>query len=239
MGKTKVSKKKEQKSSNELLENPDALVERYNKAEEFLSDPKNRNIVLGVGSFIAIIIAGFIFYKYYMNNRNQAAQAEIFPAIYYFEADSLGKALNGDGNNFGFLDIIDEYGNTEAGNLANYYTGATYLKLGDYENAIRYLEDFSASDYLVQARAYSLIGDAYMELEAFEEAASNYMKAADYKENKYFTPLYLSKAATAYESAGNIEEAIDAYTEIVDNYFDSDQYTDARKQMSRLEIMIN
>ena len=42
----------------------------------------------------------------------------MFQAVYYFEADSLDRGLNGDGNNLGFLDIIDEYGITDAANLS-------------------------------------------------------------------------------------------------------------------------
>ena len=72
----------------------------------------------------------------------------MFQAVYYFEQDSLVKALNGDGNNYGFLEIIDEYGFSEAANLSHYYAGVSYLKLGNYNNAISYLNSFSSSDLL-------------------------------------------------------------------------------------------
>src|SRR5690606_3114897 len=137
-------------------------------------------------------------FNYYKNNLNQEAQNQMFQAVFYFEADSLDRALNGDGNNLGFLDIAAEYGITKAGNLANYYAGVSYLKQGKYELARLYLEDFSSDDLLVQARAYSLIGDAYMEEKNYEEAAKFYHKAAEYKPNKTFTPIYLMKEALAY-----------------------------------------
>src|SRR5690606_22276199 len=122
------------------------------------------------------------------------AQREMFQAVYYFEADSLDLALNGDGNNLGFLDIIDDYGITDAANLANYYAGAAFLKQGKFQVARLYLEDFKSNDLLVQARAYSLIGDTYMEEDNFEQAARYYSRAANYKPNKYFSPTYLMKA---------------------------------------------
>ena len=125
----------------------------------------------------------------------------MFQAVYYFEADSLDKALNGDGNNLGFLDIADEYGITDAGNLANYYAGVSYLKQGKFELARLYLEDFSADDLLIQARAYSLVGDSYMEEEKYDDAAKYYNKAANYKPNKYFSPTYLMKRSLGLRKA--------------------------------------
>ena len=69
------------------------------------------------------------------------------------------------------LNIIDDYGITDAANLANYYAGVCYLKQGKFELARLYLEDFSSNDLLVQARAYSLVGDTYMEEQKYEDAA--------------------------------------------------------------------
>ena len=72
----------------------------------------------------------------------------------------------------GSLNIIDDYGITDAANLANYYAGVCYLKQGNLSSSRLYLEDFSSNDLLVQARAYSLIGDTYMEEQKYEDAAT-------------------------------------------------------------------
>ncbi len=232
------TKKKAATSGNEIYESPEALAEQLTKAEQFLEDKKNRGVVLGVGGLIALIAAALVGFRFYTTNLNEEAQNELFQAVYYFEADSLGKALNGDGNNYGFLEIIEEFGMTDAANLANYYAGACYLKLGDYENAIRYLKEFSASDLLVQAKAYALIGDAQMELNDHEAAYNSYIKAADYKSNAQFTPLYLTKAAVAAETKGDKQAAIKAYGKIVDNYKKSSFYQDARKHKARLEASL-
>ncbi|CAN5511303.1 hypothetical protein BH23BAC1_BH23BAC1_41780 [soil metagenome] len=217
----------------EVLENPDAIAESFTKTEDFIKT--NRNLVFTIGGIIALAIAGFFIYRYYMENQNTEAQREMFQAVYYFEADSLNRALQGDGNNYGLLEIADRYGRTEAGNLAKYYVGLSYLRLGQYENAIDYLEDFSSNDLLIQARAYSLIGDAHMELNNFSDAARFYMQAADYRPNKFFTPQYLIKAAIAYERLSDYNRAIQAYDRIIDNYHDSNEIQNARKHKARLE----
>lgn len=226
-----MAKKEEHK--HELLENPEALKEKLAGAENWLE--QNPKIVVGIAAAILIIVGGYFAFNYYKNNQNALAQNEMFQAVYYFEADSLDKALNGDGNNLGFLQIIDEFGITDAANLANYYAGVSYLKQGKFELARLYLEDFSANDLLIQARAYSLVGDSYMEEQKYDDAAKFYNKAANYKPNKYFSPTYLMKEALAYERLNQNDKARETYDKIINQYWESSEYQNARKFKARLE----
>lgn len=224
---------KKEQHKNELLENPQALADRLQGAETWAE--KHPKTIIGISVVIAALLAGYFGFRYYKDTREKEAQQEMFQAIYYFEADSLELALNGDGNHLGFINIIDDYGITDAAKLANYYAGVAYLKQGKFEVARLYLEDFSADDLLVQARAYSLIGDTYMEEQNFEQAAKFYQKAADYKPNKQFTPAYLMKAALAYEKTNQNDKAKEAYDTIIENYWDSPEYQNARKFRARLD----
>ncbi len=221
--------------AKDFIESSEVLAEQFSKTEDFIQ--KNKNLVLGVLAAILLIVGGYLGYQYYIQGQNEIAQKDMFQAIFYFEQDSLDKALNGDGLNFGMLQIIEDYGATKAGNIARFYAGVSYLKKGEFQTAIEYLEDFSSSDLIVQARAYSLIGDAYMELGNYSDAASNYEKAASHKPNKEFTPQYLFKAAVAYEKQSNYQAAIDNYQQVIDEYFGSAQYQDARKHKARLEAL--
>ncbi len=229
-----MAKGKNQDKGIEILEEADAIVE---KANEFFSSKRNKAIVLGIGGIIALLIVVFATYNYYITNQNETAQEELFQAQFYFDADSVGLALNGDGNSYGFLEIIDEFPGTKAVNLANFYAGASYLKLGDFNGAIKYLKDFSSDDYLLQGRAYSLIGDAYMEMDDFSNAIDYYKKATDYKENKFFTPIYLKKLAIAQEQIGDLKAAASTYGIIVKKYPSSEQIHDSKKQKARLEAL--
>lgn len=226
-----MAKKVEHK--HELVENPQALAEKLQGAETWIE--RNPKTTIGILVAVLLLVGGYVGYQYYKENLEAEAQREMFQAVYYFEADSLDLALNGDGNNLGFLAIIEDYGITDAATLANYYAGAAFLKQGKYELARMYLEDFESNDLLVQARAYSLIGDTYMEEGNYQDAAGFYQKAANYKPNKYFSPGYLMKAALAFEKNSEEEKAIAAYEEIIDNYYDSPEYQEARKFKARLE----
>lgn len=226
-----MAKKKE--THSEILESSEALAQKLEVAEGWIeSNPK---IVFGVVGVILLVVGGYFGFNYFRDKKDVEAQREMFQAVYYFESDSLDLALNGDGNNLGFLDIASEYGITPAGNLASYYAGAAYLKQGKYELARLYLEDFKSKDLLVQARAYSLVGDSYMEEQNYQQAASFYGKAANYKPNKYYTPTYLMKEALAYEKLNDTAKAISTYQKIIDNYWESPEYQNARKFKARLE----
>jgi len=159
----------------------------------------------------------------------------MFQAVRYFEADSLTLAFKGDGNNLGFEQIVEDYPWTPAANLAHYYAGVINLKQGKFQLAVFYLEGFRADDMLVQARAYSLLGDAHMEQKNYEDAARYYGKASQHQPNKYFTPTYLMKEALAYEKLNQNEKAIQAYDRIINEFWDSSEFQNARKYKARLQ----
>jgi len=225
--------KSKEKQSSEFYENPEVLAQQLSKTEEFIEN--NKKVVFGLGGVIALIIVAFFGYRYYMNNLNEEAQKEMFQAVYWYENEEYDLALNGDGNNFGFLAIVEDYGSTEAANLSNFYLGSIYLKKGEFQTTIDYLESFSSDDLLVQARAYALIGDAYMELGNYSKAADEYGKAGNYKSNKEFSPVYLLKQGLAYEKANDEEAAMGSYRSIVEDFSESKQKTEAEKHLSRLE----
>jgi predicted negative regulator of RcsB-dependent stress response len=225
-----MAKKEE---SKDLLESSEAIQEKIEGFEHWVqSNPK---IIIGVVAALVLAVAGYFGWKYYIDNQELQAQKEMFQAIRYFESDSLNLAFNGDGNNLGFKQIIEDFGMTPAGNLANFYAGVIHLKQGKFPLAIFYLEDFKANDMLVQARAYSLIGDAYMEQKEYENASKWYNKASEYKPNKQFTPTYLMKAALAYEKLNQNDKAKEVYQKIIDTYFESSEVQNAKKYKARLE----
>lgn len=214
-------------SGLEFLETPEGLANEMGKAQSFYE--KNKNLVLGIGGGLLAIALGVAGYSYYVSSQDEDAQNALFPAIYQMEADSVSKALKGDGANPGLLAIADDYSATKSGKVASFLAGAALMKQGKYDEAIARLEAFSSSDLLLQARVYALLGDAYLEKNNTEEAISYYKKAIDYKPNKYFTPGYLMKLAVAYEKAKQYKEAVEAYTTVIDSYPESPELANAKK----------
>ena len=228
-----MAKSKNTKSKGlDLIENSEEII---NKTEAFLNDKKNQNIVFLTIGIASLILLAFMGFSHVKKNENIEAQEEMFQAVYYFELDSIGLALNGDGNNYGFLDITSLYSGTDAANLSNFYIGAIYLRLKDFNNSIRYLKKFSSQDFLLQARAYALIGDAYMELNDFEKAINYFKQASMHNSNNDFSPYYLNKYALALELKGDLEGAIIAHEIIINDYKTSVLFQESQKEKARLE----
>ena len=161
----------------------------------------------------------------------------MFQAVYYFEQEAFDKALNGDETCAGLLDIAKEYPFTQAAILAHFYIGVSYMHQKDYPKAIQHLTRFKSKDLLTQARAWALIGDALVAQQAYTKAAQYYMKAANYKPNKVFTPTYLTKAALTYEESKDYIAALSCYKRIVQDFPSAVQYIDALKHVARLEAI--
>jgi len=215
----------EEKNTNQEL---DQVLGQFGKLEEFIQ--KNTKLVYGIAAVVVFGAVGYFFYKDKAENDELDAQKELYTAQYFFAKDSIDLVLNGDGNNVtGVTEVVEEYGTTKAGNLAKFYAGVLYLKKGEYDLAIDYLKDFSSSDVLVQARAYSLIGDAYLETQAFQEAIDFYEKAANTYPNESFTPKYLAKLAIAYEKINDLEKATATYDEILLQFPNSSEANNAKK----------
>ena len=231
-----AKKKHTEITDDQRLEN---IGETLSKTEEFIF---NNQKVLGIVIVIIIvaILGYFGFNRYYIEPKTEEALAQMYQAQLFFESDSLDKALYGDGNSLGFVDISKEYSMTKPGNLANYYAGISFLRKNDFEQAIDYLESFSADDHLVSPMATGAIGDAYMELGDKDKAAAYYLEAANMDDNDFTAPLFLYKAGQVYELQGKYDKAINTYTRVKDNYYKSNEGRFVQKNISRVEeIMKN
>lgn len=186
---------------------------------------------------IVVVVGGYLAYKkFYLEPTNREAQAAMYMAEKYFEQDSFKLALNGDGANYGFIDIIDEYGITSAANLAQYYAGISQMRTGQYEEAIASLEKFDAEDVMVASIALGAIGDCYSELKNNEKAVSFYMKAGTRKKNAFTSPIYLKKAGMVYEEMKEYDKALKAYQTIKDAYPDSQEGKMIDKYITALQV---
>ena len=194
----------------------------------------------GIGlALVLILILGYFGYKQYVQEpKEKQASEAMFRAEEYYRADSIRLALNGDEVNAGFTRIISRFKGTKAADLAAFYAGSCYLKLGDFNNAVKYLKDFKTSAVQVQAKAYGLLGDAYSELNKKEEAVEQYKKAGTYfEEDEVISPEYLFRAGYLYESMGKNQDAIAMYELIKSKYPSSPRGFDIDRYLARLGVV--
>jgi tetratricopeptide (TPR) repeat protein len=222
--------KKEEKQHNELenvqhaLTSTEAFIEKYQK-----------QILIAVGSIILVVLLIMSFKNFYLDKREIAAQNEISKSQAAFAADSFRIALEGKGvESLGFKEIASEYSITSTGKLASAYAGICYFKLGQYDNAIKYLSKYSGSDNYFSVSVTGLIGDCYVNLNDNSKAIGYFEKAAD-KDNAVLSPVYLKKAGLIYESQNEAEKAEKAYTKIKEKYPKSSDASDIDKYIARVK----
>ncbi len=213
----------------------ETIEQTLSKTEQYIENNQKMLTIIIVG--ILIIIGGYLAYmKLYLKPLDTEAISQMFAAEQYFEKDSFQLAIDGDGNMPGFIDIIDEYGSTKAGNLSNYYAGICYLRLGQYDDAIEYLESFSSNDMMLSAVSIGAIGDAYMEKGETQTAVEKYLNAAKTNPNEFSTPIFLMKAGRAYEILGDYKNALVQYQAIEKDYDESNEGRTIEKYIIQAEL---
>ncbi len=207
----------------------DSLDEGASRTEEWVA--KNQKNILLIIGVVAIITAGYLLYnKFVVEPNNEEAANEMFQAQQYFAdantsttaADSLYTlALNGGEGKFGFLKIVEKYEGTQAGNLANYYAGISYLRLKKYKEAISSLEKFSSEDELLNTVAIGSIGDAFAEIEQNDKALQYYTQASETSDNEFLKPIYLLKAGQTALIQKDKKAALAFFTKISEEFSES------------------
>lgn len=223
-----MSKKKEPAKGIENVE------QTLTKTEQFLE--QNYKPLLYVLVAAVVLVGLFWLLKLYTAKQNSEALSQMFMAEQYFADDSLRLALYGDGNNLGFIDIADDYKRTKSGKLANFYAGASLMHMGQFEEAVTYLNKYSLDDEILTPQAKGLIGDAKAELGDSAEAIKYYMEAADMADNAFHTPIYLMKAGMLHEMEGDFAGALKLYERIRDNYPESNEGRSIDKYIARVKL---
>jgi tetratricopeptide (TPR) repeat protein len=207
--------------------------EIVSNSEKFIE--KNKKIIIAIISVVVLGIAAYFLYQnFVVAPRENNVQEELFAAQKYFEQEDFKKALEGDGKHAGLISIIEEYGSTKGGSLANYYAGNIYLRQGEYKKAIEHLSAYKGDDKIISIQTKALIADAYVELGELDKAISTY-KDAIKSENIMTTPFVLLKLGQVYEMQKNNVEALNCYKRIKTEFPASQEYREIEKYISRLE----
>ncbi len=214
------------------------IQEKLGKAELYF-DQNKKNIGI-VAAVVAVLVGGIAAYKmWWLPEQDAEAQNQMYKAQQYFDKDSLKIAVNGGPAVTGLTEIADNYGGTKAANLSEYMIGVSMLQQGQYEAAIEHLSNFDGGDVMLSSVATGAIGDAHMELNHTDEAIKYYLKAADQVTNTFTAPIYLKKAAMAYEEKGAYQEALNLYQRIQQEFPKSNEAREIERYISRVKQLGN
>ena len=214
-----------------------AVAEAVSKTEQFFEN-NGKKVIIAVVALLLLVAGGYA-YKYLVFDKNEAAANELIIVAqdrFSGETPDFELALNGDESGAGFLAVIEQYGSTDAGNIANHYAGICYLRLGDLENAAKYLKAYNAVGgsvvaEIIDAQNIGLQGDIAVEKGEYAEAAALFAKAVKVSDNAGTAPYYLLKQAQALVAAGNVEKAKECCKTIVANYPSVAETQEAEKML--------
>ena len=227
-----MAKKKDEfvKQDEQLQEVNEALT----GAGKWIED--NANLISWIVCGIAVLVCACIaLNNYVFKPKALEASNENAKAVVYFMAGNYDKALNGDDAEcIGFQAIADEYSWYQQGKLAALYAGICYYELGQYEDAAKYLKEFSAEDLNIDPAANQLLGDAYVELQEYGKAAKAF-EAAAASGNEVIAPMSLKKAGIVYLHEGEKGKALKAFKTIKDEYPASSEAQDIDKYIAIAE----
>ena len=204
----------------------DTLDVSASKTETFVNQYQNY-IIGAILSILVLFSIYFAYDKFITQPMTAEANQEIFTAQKYFDLaiksddnkDSLfNLSLNGAEGKFGFLDIIDNYSGTDAANLSYYSAGMAYYNMKKYDLTIEMLENFSSDDQILQSLSLTTIGDAFVQLNQFNDGLSYYENALSYSQNSFIKPVILLKAGDLAKELNNYSKAIKYFQEIKNDF---------------------
>ena len=199
----------------------------------------HKNLVTGLAVATILAVAGILGFNYIQGERSKQAGELLGGIIMRYESGDYRAALDGSGEALGLLDIVDQYGGTSAGNLARFYAGDALFRLGEYDQALTYFEDFNAKEDLVGASAAAGQAAIYESRQDYEQAGALYRRAAGMENNRLRSPVYLVAAARAYGEGGRYEEAAEALETALELYPDSDLQDEVEFRLGYVKARMN
>ena len=199
------------------------LASAQTQGENFF-EKNSKMVVVAIVVIFVLAAAIFGYKKVIVEPRMTKAQEMLFEAQYQFESQNadFALALNGNENTPGFAQVVEQYGNTPAGNLARMYAAACSLRLGEFDQAQSYINSFKnvkgVPGEIINAMAAGIKGDIAVEKGDNAGAAKLFEQAAKVSENDFTTPMYLRKAALAYKAMGDEAKAEELMKVINEQY---------------------
>ena len=195
-------------------------------------DKNGKMLTIGLGAILALVVGFYAYKALVVGPKEKKANELVFNAENLFDAmassnfnkDSVNIVLNGgtvgEKAVTGLLKIINNYGGTAAGNRANYMAGASYLNIGEFEKALKYLKLFDANGASqVGIQAEILMGQAYAEQKKTDEALSHFKKAASLNtKDEGMTGNALFLAANYADQIGKTDDAKELFKKLKNEF---------------------
>ncbi len=212
----------------------DTLLSLYGQSLVYYS--QNKGKVIGIATGIIAVIVLVIGYTIYSGNQEDQAQAILAKTEQYMNNSDWERALNGDAaeGTAGLVSLVNNFGSTDAGNLAAYYAAVSSLNLGNNEDALMYIRKHTPPNDVIGIGAMALHATIEANAGNHKEAGDLYLKAANLVTSDTNTPQNLLLAAQHYMAGDLKSDAKKAVDRIVNEFPDSPQAQEALRMSGKL-----
>ena len=224
-----MAKKQNQSARTTLEEVNESLTTAAQRIED---NKKYINWALIAIGVIALLAIGYI---YGIRNPNlNKAEEEIGKAdLIQVQGGSEDDALKA------YEKVAADFNNIY-GDRAHLQAATLLYKKGEYEKALKHLEDYSPDGNLIGPASQSLMGDCYVNLKKLDKALSSYDKAISLAgDNELYVPAFMIKKAIVLHEQKKYAEEAAIYQEIKDKYYSYTRQTgfDADKYLERANAL--
>lgn len=180
-----------------------------------------------------------------------AVVAIILAYVYFFRGPSITKANDAigaadlalaQGNDSialkQYIDVAENY-SFEASNRAALQAAILLYQGGKYDEAIKYLDKYSAKEDIIGPAASSLKGDCYVNTDKLDEAVKCFKEAISQSDdNPAYTPFFMMKLARVYAAQNKHSEEAKLYKEVLEKYptYGQANNIDVEKLLDRAEL---
>jgi len=193
----------------------DPFIENIITFKKHINQKKSIYTKMIIGVFAVFILSYF-----YTNNRSsnlEVAETLMSKAMVYVDLD------DNDNARIYLQEVIDEYGNTDAGLNANYYLGRIYFIAGEYEMALPHFERYAkkGKNPLLSLSTYQGLVSIYKSKQDLANAIKYQKKSrekANSKKEKAWVSLGLAELTLAN---GDKNGAIKLISNVLENYEDN------------------
>lgn len=202
---------------------PAPIPTRKGGDEDWWLVPARRNLVLGVAGAVAIVVAGFWFWKASSARKEEFASRAVQAARAAAEQGNLPLAASE------LQKVTQTYAGTRSAVEAMLVLNQVRMVNGQTELAVVGLREFIAKNPPNEFRvpAYGLLGVALENTKKPLEAAAAYEQASNGAQIDYLKADYLLQAGRAYRDGGKPDQAVQAYSTIVTKYPKSPAFNEA------------
>lgn len=224
-----MAKKQTTAPETGLEEFNDSLTRMTSKVEE------NKKMVMVCTLVVLAIAAVILAYVYFFRTPGiQRANDQIGAADLVLAQGNDSTALAQ------YRDIADN-SSYQAANRAALQTAILLYRAGNYEEALRYAQQYDQKDNIIGAAAYSLQGDCLVNLDRLPEAEKAFREAIRTSDhNPAYTPFFMLKLARVYRAQANFTAEAELLQELVTEYplYGQEHNIDVQKLLDRAQLQM-